>query len=179
MMQRLLKLYAVHQFGKSHKTIRRYIKARRDAAAARVEFIERVFPAWKKKKWKDYRFGPLTSSQWGVRPPHDRAGFCFVMPPEWRPTRWSYWYRPSKKNKASRELGVEMQSPMYVAPNISELCDWLGIAERNGSVEIVAINSRRFVLVCHHSITPPSDCVRISDIQFEALWAKRRKAVEA
>lgn len=174
----LLKLYEVCRGTESFKTIKRYFKAIQDANAARVALIEREFPSWKKTRtWghRAYQITHPTSKFWGVRPPSHKTGLRFVMPPEWRPMRWSYAYRPAKKTKRGRDLRAEMES-LPVAPTPWTLAEWLGITGHNRWVDIEAVNSRRFVIALHAKATAPSDCARISDIDFEYLMARKRKA---
>jgi hypothetical protein len=175
----LLKLYSVSGGSKSFKTIKRWFKAIQDATDARAEFIEREFPSWKKTRtWghRTYRFTGMTSRVWGVRPPCDSSGVFFMMPPEWRPMRWNFAYRPTDRTRRARELRAEMEDPKFIAPSNRNLGEWLGIGESAVWIEIVPLNSRRFVIALHAKATPPADCIRISDIEFEKLMARKRKA---
>lgn len=180
----LLKLYEVTCGTKSYKTISGYFKAIEDAEKARVALIEREFPSWKKtrtwgsKTWgrRAYQITHPSSKCWGVRPPSDKSGLMFPIPPEWRPMRWCYAYRPSKGTKRGRELRAEMES-LPVAPTKWDLCEWLGLTGHSRWVEIETVNSRRFVIALNAKATALADCMRISDIEFEKLMTKKRKAV--
>lgn len=174
----LWKLYSVSGGSKSFKTIKRWFKAIQDANAARVALIEREFPSWKKTKgWghRSYKITHPTSKLWGVRPPSHKTGSSFVMPPEWRPMRWNFAYRPAKRTKRGRDLRAEMES-LPVAPTPWTLAEWLGITGHNRWVEIETVNARRFVIALHANATAPADCIRISDIEFEKLMSRKRKA---
>lgn len=151
-----------------------------DAAhKARVALVEREFPEWAGKEWKLWQSG---SKAWGVVPPSNN-GMTTTCPPGWKFEKRGPACSPLQRDKKGRKLAVEMREQKYRVPSNSDFASALGIEATLQAVDdgmclfTVGVQAPRagvYVITLHHEQKPPSDCVRITDVEFEAMGKKKR-----
>lgn len=171
--------YLVPKGTESYRTIAKFFADRKTAINRRLEFVKRHLDLGDATEiqlvnWGEYR--------WAVIPPKG-----FVVPTDWKKTgRMNESIEPRRTTKAQRVMHEEMNSDEMMLPEGSTLANRLGVESRLESVDggvslfhvgIEIPKSGVYVIKLHPNQMPPADCERISDIEFEKLKSKKRKAV--
>lgn len=176
--------YQVERNSPSWLIIRGILKQRDAALKARRAFIESEYPDWKRGDWQMTVCAPRI---WGIVPPVDAKGFL-TIPDGWRNSPRGVGIVPKKNHPIGKRLAAEMAADKYMVPGCNQLADALGIKAyfAPGSGHMVLHTAglevprkEVYVLLLHPKQKAPSDCKRISDLEFEALSKRKSRKTPA
>lgn len=171
--------YHVPKGTDSYKAIKTLLKKRDSAHEARIEFVCREFPEWSRT---DFRLWHSSGRRWGIVPPTDRMGTTFC-PDSWKFDKNGPACSPRKGHPKGKLLAKEMGEEKYHVPTCSDFAAALNIeaslqSDGNGmylfTVGIEVPRANVYVITLHPEQVAPKDCVRITDVEFEAMQKKRK-----
>lgn len=177
-----VRYFIVDPSSETHATIDRINGERIKASQERWKFMEREFPAAKKRKsgWAIvYGESAFGASSWAIKPPEGEP-----VPADWKVDNRDGAWSPRQSTKRGKELAAEMRDKKYAMPGAAAIgkaigCDsvWVGMVLH--TIGIRYTNDGRWLLSLLKDHKVPPGVSRISDIDMEKLTEKKKKARKA